>query len=566
MLCSDSDLKQHFLNNLPFLQDVISQGHSRKIYLVPKAWYDRLHVWLTYRNAPRPGVIDNSPLLLAGHLNPAVVHQKDFELVDGAIWTALVEVFTCPNPIPRRLTIHPVTLACVILLNPVQLEIFTESRGWLHKVCSRDWTFADIRPSLCAFLHVPVTTYFFSDWRSGKPVDDVWEIGHFVERRGPKLKLLAGHNPIGGKTFSVSQKALKSLSAPTFTEDDFPRGLDHNRKAGSCYDVGFPKLIGLVNLDNDCYLNSTLQCLIRMPLLADFALSPGYIRQINVKNPLGTGGSVAREFYAFLREMCVTNLTGLCNAAGFKQAICAVYNDFSDGGQHDAQEFLSVVIDKLDEDLSTLNYAQGRLTPRSEELKAAATMKPISMIGELFYGQFLTTISCPNCGHRHESYDQFLCLSLPVPSCPRSAVLMCDLLSDLFKKDDLDQDNLWFCAPCQSKVRASSQTAIYHAPQILVIHFKRFQASSGVPRKINTDIEFPENLDMAKFSQTSCGNYKLLGVIMHTGGTAAGHYTAAAIDPISGKWYQFNDTNVTLASDQVVHSARAYLLFYQRID
>jgi ubiquitin carboxyl-terminal hydrolase 4/11/15 len=83
---------------------------------------------------------------------------------------------------------------------------------------------------------------------------------------------------------------------------------------------------------------------------------------------------------------------------------------------------------------------------------------------------------------------------------------------------------------------------------------------------VNTRVDFPDVFDMGGLSMRTSGHYKLLGVVMHAGGISAGHYTAAAIDPMSGKWYQFNDTNVAQASDQIVHSPRAYVLFYQKID
>jgi ubiquitin C-terminal hydrolase len=130
----------------------------------------------------------------------------------------------------------------------------------------------------------------------------------------------------------------------------------------------------------------------------------------------------------------------------------------------------------------------------------------------------------------------------------------------------LDQDNLWTCPQCQNRVKASRETAIQKAPPVLVIHLKRFQANRGIPKKVNTRVDFPDTFDMGGLSTRTTGHYRLLGVVMHAGAISSGHYTAAAIDPMSGKWFQFNDTNVAPASDQIVHSVRAYMLFYQRID
>jgi ubiquitin C-terminal hydrolase len=53
---------------------------------------------------------------------------------------------------------------------------------------------------------------------------------------------------------------------------------------------------------------------------------------------------------------------------------------------------------------------------------------------------------------------------------------------------------------------------------------------------------------------------------MHSGAISSGHYMSAAIDPWSGKWFIFNDSYVAAASQDSVHSACAYILFYQKAE
>lgn len=48
-------------------------------------------------------------------------------------------------------------------------------------------------------------------------------------------------------------------------------------------------------------------------------------------------------------------------------------------------------------------------------------------------------------------------------------------------------------------------------------------------------------------------------------GVSAGHYTAFAKHAVTGKWYFFNDSNVSV-QEPVPSDDRAYILFYDRID
>ena len=52
-------------------------------------------------------------------------------------------------------------------------------------------------------------------------------------------------------------------------------------------------------------------------------------------------------------------------------------------------------------------------------------------------------------------------------------------------------------------------------------------------------------------------------MVNHHGGLNGGHYTAFATH--KGKWYKFDDRDVTEVEAEKVVSCAAYLLFYERM-
>ena len=131
---------------------------------------------------------------------------------------------------------------------------------------------------------------------------------------------------------------------------------------------------------------------------------------------------------------------------------------------------------------------------------------------------------------------------------------------------------------------------IYKAPPILVINLKRFKHSQGQTsrfagmhsgggsQKIEVNVDFPlEGLDMsrlilgreAKENPSEC-IYDCYAVSNHFGGLGFGHYTAYAKNPITERWYEFDDSRVSAIQPSAVESAvrgkAAYNLFYRRRD
>jgi hypothetical protein len=149
--------------------------------------------------------------------------------------------------------------------------------------------------------------------------------------------------------------------------------------------------------------------------------------------------------------------------------------------------------------------------------------------------------------------------SIPLESC----------INLFTQQEKLSATDTWYCSKCQEHREALKKFDVWKLPQILVVHLKRFQFSRTWREKIETLVEFPvEGLDLTHYVKGPDSDkpqiYDLYGVSNHSGGMGFGHYTAYAKNHRENKWFKFNDSFVSDASEKDVVSKEAYMLFYER--
>ncbi|ELK12110.1 Ubiquitin carboxyl-terminal hydrolase 31, partial [Pteropus alecto] len=88
--------------------------------------------------------------------------------------------------------------------------------------------------------------------------------------------------------------------------------------------------------------------------------------------------------------------------------------------QHDAQEFLLWLLDRVHEDLHHAVKQGGPppVKPPSETgLMPEGPSFPVcsTFVQELFQAQYRSSLTCPRCQKQSDTFDPFLCISLPIP-------------------------------------------------------------------------------------------------------------------------------------------------------
>ena len=79
-------------------------------------------------------------------------------------------------------------------------------------------------------------------------------------------------------------------------------------------------------------------------------LQGAFQKDLNLDNPLGADGAMARAYAAFMHDMWSSHGPGAVTPRALKNVIARTNPDFAGVQQHDAQELLTFLLDYLHED------------------------------------------------------------------------------------------------------------------------------------------------------------------------------------------------------------------------
>ena len=361
-------------------------------------------------------------------------------------------------------------------------------------------------------------------------------------------------------------------------------------------------LTGLKNLGNTCYMNSTLQCLSATIPFARFFTSGVWKRCVNTSNRLGMQGRLAESFSQIISHMWKEQFTFI-SPMTFRKTICTFARQFSGTDQHDAQEFLSFLLDGLHEDLKmgasggSMPVDQPHADSNTDALETLPTplgserewkrYKQLndSVIVDYFQGQFRNRMECLSCHKTSTTYNSFMYLSLPVPSKKLKGSVSLTHCLDAFLKDEImEKDNAWKCPNCKTPRKSLKRLSIARLPPVLLIQLKRFSYSGPFSDKIETLVTFPlKNLNLTPYTPHNAPqqqfygisnkedptlqhppfNYELYGVTNHYGSLQSGHYTANVLS--GNEWFNCADSRVGQLAEKDVVSKYGYMLYYKRV-
>lgn len=275
-------------------------------------------------------------------------------------------------------------------------------------------------------------------------------------------------------------------------------------------------LVGLINDNSLCYLNSLLQCLFSCEKFNNFVLTTKFDEH-NINSYKSLLSGIIKHFQA-------TNKIFKVNPVGFKSSFFN-HNKMIRGMQQDADESLVYFLDNITD---KNNY---------------------------FFKNILRTYTkCDSCGEIATKDDEVYQIYLN----PTNLSLY-DCINNYIKPEELSD---YKCEKCEIVGKTKKAILPIKFGKYVTFVLKQY---SNTYKKLIMELDEEINLGNYLFTKDNVPNkctikYKLKGIILHYGGMLGGHYNA--ICKRYKEWYLIDDDSINKVN-QIRVLNNVYMLFYE---
>ena len=161
---------------------------------------------------------------------------------------------------------------------------------------------------------------------------------------------------------------------------------------------------------------------MNIPELTKYFLMGYHLQEANTDNPLGMKGKLAKAFGILVKEIWMgrDNRTAPYD---LKRTLGNKISRFSGYGQQDSAELINYLLDLIHEDLNRVKtkpyveVSEDMNRPEhviAKEYWDGFQARNASIIVDLMYGQYKSTVTCLTCGRVKNGYDPYLSVCLPI--------------------------------------------------------------------------------------------------------------------------------------------------------
>ena len=236
--------------------------------------------------------------------------------------------------------------------------------------------------------------------------------------------------------------AIVPVSRDNYLNDTYIRMtwlLKHNNYFGN----------GIYNLGNTCFMNSILQCLAHSSQLYYYLLD--YNR--NSKCHSSHSFCFLRSTKTLIQSIMTSTDDDPLTPFEFASNLELIHDNLKFGKQHDAQEFLTALIDKING--CEVHDQQRRAKTHAHEYTTG--------MYQIFGSHLLSEWECNSCNNKQPKFDPITSIMLSI-----NGSTLIDCLDFFFQTENVTGENANTCSKCKGKRDGTRTLAIHGLPSVLL--------------------------------------------------------------------------------------------------
>jgi len=336
-------------------------------------------------------------------------------------------------------------------------------------------------------------------------------------------------------------------------------------------------VVGLQNMGNTCYANSSIQLLRAVPEWNAFILREDLSSAL-VADKEDRTSAVLLAYQDLAQSMWSAYRPAYVRPMGFLNSIReavkdTVYESFGQPRQNDSHEYMTWLLDNFHESLNEKRGEKPLPEPPDESEKPmveqgldgwkAFTHRNVSPVVDLFFGMMRKTIECLECHTKNYKWETFNVFKIPCKGAT---------FQEWFRSEcgisDIEGRNCEICLKAgKGPQNGHMYSHIWQLPSSLFIAIKRFEPDgrkNSTPTPYEGEpISFAEHFAPESTHESKGWTYECRAIADHHGGLHGGHYSAQMAHPVSNDWWWMDDP-MSQSMPSPRFNGSNYVLYFRR--